>query len=84
MGQLSTINHNVQLFISLNNQYPTIQWRLLDASTSTHDVFTTLSLSKYYLLRLCGKQYGLMLVQRYFKGQRSTINHKIKLFCKLM
>ena len=27
-----------------------------------------------------GKQYGLMLAQRYFKGQRSSINHKIKLF----
>ena len=84
MGQRSTINHNVQLVISLNNQYLTIQWPLLDASTSTHGVFTTLSLSKYCLLRLCRKQYGLLLAQRYFKGQRSTINHKIKLFCKLV
>ena len=26
------------------------------------------------------KKYGIMLAQRYFKGQRSSINHKIKLF----
>ena len=69
MGQRSTIHHNVQLVISLNNQieYAVIQWPLLDAPTSTHGVFTsTLSLSKYCLLRLCKKQYGLMLAQRYF------------------
>ena len=81
-----TINHNVQLFISLNNlnQYAIIQWPLLDAPTSTHGVFTTFSLSKYCLLRLCRKQFGLMLAQRYLKGQRSSINHKIKHFCKLV
>ena len=78
MGQRSIIYHNVQLCISLNNQYAIIH--PLDVPTSTHDVFTTLSLSKYCLLRLCRKQYGLMLAQRYFKGQRSSINHKIKLF----
>ena len=71
MGQRSTIKHNVQLFISLNNQYTIIQWPLRDASTSIHGVFTTLS-SKYGLLRLCRKQYGFMLAQRYFKGQRSN------------
>ena len=71
MGQRSTIHHNVQLFISLNNQYAVIQWPLLDAPTSTHGVFTsTLSLSKCCLLRLCKKQYGLMLAQRYFKCLR--------------
>ena len=43
-----------------------------------------LSLSKYCLLRLCRKQYGPMLAQRYFKGPRSSKNHKIKLFCKLV
>ena len=84
MGQRSTLHHNIQLFISLNNQYAIIQWPLLDAPTSTHSVFTTLSLSKHGLSRLCRKQYGLMLAQRYFKGQRSSINHKIKLFCKLV
>ena len=85
MGQRSTIYHNVQLFISLNNQYAVIQWPILNAPTSTRCVFTsTLSLSKYCLLRLCRKQYGLMLAQRYFKGQKSSINHKIKVFCKLV
>ena len=55
MGQRSTIHHNVQLFISLNNQYAIIQWALLDAPTSIHGVFTTLCLSKYCLLQLCRK-----------------------------
>ena len=42
-------------------------------------------LYKYCLLRLCRKQYGLMLAQRYFKGHNSSINHKIKLFfCQLV
>ena len=58
MGQRSTKNHNVQLFIRLSNQYPTIQWPLLDASTGTHGVFITLSLSKYCLLRLCRNSMG--------------------------
>ena len=48
MGQRATLNHNVQLSISLNNQYAIIQWSLLDASTSIHGVFTTLSLSTVY------------------------------------
>ena len=85
MGQRSTIHHNVQLFISLNNQYAVIQWSLLDAPTSTH-VFLLVFL--VCLSTVCydyvKKQYGLMLEQRYFKGQRSSINHKIKLFCKLV
>ena len=82
MSQRSTIHHNVQLCISLNNQYAIIQWPLLDAPTSAHGVFTTLSLSttKYSLLQSCRKQDGLTLAQRYFKGQRSIISHKIKLF----
>ena len=83
----SKVNHTSQcaIFISLNNQYAVIQWPVLDVPTNTHGVFTsTLSLPKYCLLRLCRKQYGLMLAQRYFKGQRSSINHKIKLFCKLV
>ena len=84
MGQRSTLHHNVQLFVSLKNQYAIIQWPILDAPTSAYGVFTTLSLSKCCLLRSCRKQYGLMLAQRYLKGQRSSINHKIKLFCKLV
>ena len=84
MSQRSTIHHYVQIFISLNNQHAIIQWLLLDAPTSTQGVFTTLSLSKYCLLRLCRKQYGHMLAERYIKGQRCSINHKIKLFCKLV
>ena len=84
MGQRSTIDHNMQLCIILNNQYTIIQLTLLDVPTSTHGVFTTLRMSKFCLLRLCRKQYGLMLAQRYYKGQRSSINHKIKLICKLV
>ena len=86
-GQRSTIPHNVQLFISLNNQYAIIQWPLLDTPTSTQYYpwcFSTPSLSKYCLLWLCRKQYGLMLALRYFNGQRYSINHKMKLFCKLV
>ena len=43
IGQKSTINHKVQPFIGLNNQYAIIEWPLFDAPTSTHGVFTTLS-----------------------------------------
>ena len=52
MGQRSSIHHNVQLFICLNNQFAIIQWPLLDVPTSTQCAFTTLSLSKYCLLRV--------------------------------
>ena len=45
MGQRSTINHNVQRFTSLNNQYAIIELPLLDAPKSTYGVFATLSLS---------------------------------------
>ena len=34
MGQRSNINHNVQLFLSLNKQYAIIQWPLLHACTN--------------------------------------------------
>ena len=84
MGQRSTIHHNVQLFISLNNQYAVI-WSP-NGHYSMHQqvpvvfLIVLLVCLKYCLLRLCRKQYGLMLVQRYFKGRRSSINHKIKPF----
>ena len=87
----SKVNHTSQCATFYKFEQPicshmVIQWPLLDASASTRGVFTsTLSLSKVlFVIRLCRKQYGLMLAQRYFKGQRSSINHKIKLFCKLV
>ena len=39
----------------------------------------TLSLSKC-CLQLYRKQFGLVLAKRYFKGHRTSKNHKIKLF----
>ena len=76
MDQRSTINHEMQLVISLCDQYVTLEWPLLDAPTSTHGVFL-LSLSKCCFLRLCRKQFELMLAQRYFKDQRSSMNRKM-------
>ena len=43
-------------------------------------VFLLLNFCKYCLLQLCRQQYRLMLAQRHFKGQRSSINHKIETF----
>ena len=50
---------------------------------STHDVFTYFSLSKCCCLHFCRNEFGLLLTQGYFKGERSSVNHKLQLFMTL-
>ena len=45
--------------------------------------FTSFSLSRYRCLRFCRNKFGLILAQRYFTGQRSSIIHKLQLFMTL-
>ena len=67
-------------FVSWRN-YAIIEWPPFDAPTSTHGVFTSFSLSS--CLHFCRNTYVLLLVQRYFKGQRSSVIYKLKLFMTL-
>ena len=67
------------LFVSWRNKYATIEWPLFDAPTNTHSVFTSFSLSRYCCLHFCRNKFGLILAQGYFKGQRSSIIHKLQL-----
>ena len=71
------------LFVSWRNKYAIIECPLFDAPTSTHGVFTSFSLSRRCCLHFCRNKFGLMLAQRYFKGQRSSIIHKLQLFMTL-
>ena len=48
-----------------------------------HGVFTSFSLSRCYCLHFCKNKFGLMLAQGYFKGQRSSIMHKLQLLMTL-
>ena len=61
--------------VSWRNKYAIIEWPLFDATTSTHGVFTSFSLSRCCYLHFCTNKFGLMLAQGYFKGQRSGIIH---------
>ena len=70
------------LFVSRRNKYAIIEWPLFDAK-STHDVFTSFSLSMYCCLYFCRNKFGLILAQGYFTGQRSSIIHKLQLFMTL-
>ena len=65
--------------MSWRNKYAIIEWPLFDAPTSTHGVFTSFSLSRYCCLHFCRNKFGLILAQGYFKGQRSSIIHKLQL-----
>ena len=67
------------LFVSWRNKYSIIEWPLFDVPTSTHGVFTSFSLSRYCCLHFCRNKFGLILAQGYFKGQRSSIIHKLQL-----
>ena len=69
--------------MSWRNKYAIIEWPLFDAPTSTHGVFTSFNLSKCCCLHFCRNKFGLMLAQGYFKGQRSSIIHKLQLFMTL-
>ena len=71
------------LFVSWRKKYAIIEWPLFDAPTSTHGVFTSFSLSRYCCLHFCRNKFGLILAQGYFKGQRSSIIHKLQLFMTL-
>ena len=71
------------LFVSWRNKYGIIEWPQFDASTSTHGFFTSFSLSRCCCLHFCRSKFGLMLAQGYFKGQRSSIIHKLQLFMTL-
>ena len=52
----------------------------LNAPSSTHDVFTSFSLSKCCCLHFWRNKFGSMLAQGLtFKGQRSSTNHKLQL-----
>ena len=73
-------NHKMLLFVSWRNKYAIIEWPPFDASTSTHGDFTSFSLSRCCCLHFCRNKFGLMLAQEYFKGQRSSIIHKLQLF----
>ena len=68
------------LFVSWCNKYAIIEWPLFDAPTSTHGVFTSFNLSRCCCLHFCRNKFELMLAQGYFKGQRSSIIHKLQLF----
>ena len=71
------------LFVSWCNKYAIIEWSapaLFDAPTSTHGVFTSFSLSRYCCLHFCRNKIGPILAQGYFKGQKSSIIHKLQLF----
>ena len=76
-------NHKMLLFVSWRNKYTIIEWPLFDAPTSTHDVFTSFSLSRCDCLHFCRNKFGLMLVQGYFKGQRPSIIHLLQLVMTL-
>ena len=82
-GQRSSKNHKMLLFVSWRNKYAIIEWPLFDAPTSTHGVFTSFSLSRYCCLHFCRNKFGLILPQGYFKGQRSSIIHKLQLSMSL-
>ena len=69
------------LFVSWRNKYAIIEWPLFDEPKGTHGVF--LLLSRYCCLRFCRNKFGLILAQRYVKGQRSSIIHKLQLFMTL-
>ena len=71
------------LFVIWRNKYAIIEWPLFDAPTSTHGVFTSFSLSRCCCLHFCRNKFGIMLAQGYFKGQRSSIIHKLQLFMTL-
>ena len=68
------------LFASWRNRYAIIEWPLFDAPTCIHGVFNSFSLSRFCCLHFCRNKFGLMLAQGYFKGQRSSIIHKLQLF----
>ena len=71
------------LFASWGNKFAIIEWPPFDASTSTHGDFTSFSLSMCCCLHFCRNKWWLMLAQGYFKGQRSSIIHKLQLFITL-
>ena len=73
----------LSFFVSWRNKYAIIEWPLFDAPKSTHGVFTSFSLSRCYCLHFCRNKFGLMFAQGYFKGQRSSIIHKLQLFMTL-
>ena len=52
---------------------------LFDAPKSAHGVFTSFSLSRYCCLHFWRNEFGLILAQGYFTGQRSSIIHKLQL-----
>ena len=68
------------LFVSWGNKFVIIEWPPFDAPTSTHGVFTSVSLSRCCCLHFCRNKFGLMLAQGYFKVQRSSIIHILQLF----
>ena len=73
-------NHKILLFVSWRNKYALIELPLFDAPTSTHGVFTPLV---YLSTAACISEkmkVGSMLVQGFFKGQKSSKNHKMLLF----
>ena len=70
-------------FVSWCNNFVIIEWPPFDALTSTHGVFTSLSLSRCRCLHFCRNKFVLMLAQGYFTGQRSSIIHILQLFMTL-
>ena len=79
-GQRSSTNHKMLLFVSWRNKYVIIEWPLFDAPTSIHGVLTSFSISHYCCLHFWKNKVGSMLAQRFFKGQKSSKNHKMFLF----
>ena len=67
----------------LGNKFLVIECPPFDAPKSTHGVFTSFSLSRCCCLHFCRNKFGLMLVQGYFKGQRSSIIQILQIFMTL-
>ena len=82
-GQKSSKYHKMLLFVSWRNKYAITEWPPFHAPTSTHGVFTSFSLSRCCCLHICRNKFWLILAQGYFKGQRSSIIHKLQLFMTL-
>ena len=82
-GQALFTNCNFLWLCVICNHREVTTRSVLDASSSTHGVFTSVSLSKCCCLHFYRNKFGLLLVQGYFEGQRSRINHKLQLFVTL-
>ena len=84
-GQRSNIIHKLQQYflwlcvIVICNHWVATIWCTIKYPRCLY----FFSLSKCCCLHFCRNKFGLLLVQGYFKGQRSRIYHKLQLFMTL-